>query len=39
VKHHVKEEEEEMFPKAQRRRINLQRLGDRLMARKIQLAA
>ncbi|HKX38506.1 MAG TPA: hemerythrin domain-containing protein [Burkholderiales bacterium] len=39
VKHHVKEEESEMFPKARRRRINLQRLGDRLMARKIQLAA
>jgi hemerythrin-like domain-containing protein len=39
VKHHVKEEESEIFPKAQRKRINLQRLGDRLMARKIQLAA
>jgi hypothetical protein len=39
VKHHVKEEESEMFPKARRRRINLQRLGGRLMARKIQLAA
>lgn len=39
VKHHVKEEEEEIFPKAQRRKINLKSLGDRLMARKIQLAA
>jgi len=39
VKHHVKEEESEMFPKARRRRIDLQRLGDRLLARKIQLAA
>jgi hemerythrin-like domain-containing protein len=39
VKHHVKEEESEMFPKARRRRLNLQRLGNRLMARKIQLAA
>jgi hemerythrin-like domain-containing protein len=39
VKHHVKEEESEMFPKARRRRLNLQRLGDRLMARRIQLAA
>lgn len=38
VKHHVKEEESEMFPKARRKRMNLQRLGDRLMARKIQLA-
>jgi hemerythrin-like domain-containing protein len=39
INHHVKEEESEMFPKARRRRINLQRLGDRLLARKIQLTA
>ncbi len=39
VKHHVKEEEQEIFPKARRRRINLQRLGNRLMARKIELGA
>ena len=39
VKHHVQEEESEIFPKARRRRINLQRLGDRLLARKIQLTA
>jgi hemerythrin-like domain-containing protein len=39
VKHHVKEEESEMFPKARRRRLDLQRLGNRLMARKIQLSA
>ena len=39
VEHHVEEEESEMFPKARRRRLNLQRLGQRLMARKIQLAA
>jgi len=39
VKHHVKEEESEMFPKARRRRVNLQRLGGKLMARKIQLTA
>jgi hemerythrin-like domain-containing protein len=38
VKHHVKEEESEMFPKARRRRVNLQRLGGRLLARKIQLS-
>ena len=38
VKHHVKEEENEMFPKARRKKMNLQRLGDRLLARKIQLA-
>jgi hemerythrin-like domain-containing protein len=37
VKHHVKEEESEMFPKARRRKLNVKRLGDRLMARKIQL--
>jgi hemerythrin-like domain-containing protein len=37
VKHHVKEEESEIFPKARRRRIDLRRLGSRLMARKIQL--
>jgi hypothetical protein len=34
----VKEEESEMFPKARRRRMNLARLGNRLMARKIELA-
>ena len=39
VKHHVKEEESEMFPKARRRRLDLQRLGNRLMARKIALGA
>ena len=39
VKHHVKEEESEMFPKARRRRINLERLGNRLLARKIQLSS
>jgi len=38
VKHHVKEEESEIFPKARRRKLNLKRLGDRLMARKIQLS-
>src|SRR4051812_37179754 len=39
VKHHVKEEESEIFPKARRRRMNLERLGNRLLARKIQLTA
>jgi hemerythrin-like domain-containing protein len=38
VKHHVKEEESEIFPKARRRRLNLKRLGERLMARKIRLS-
>ncbi len=39
VKHHVKEEESEMFPKARRRKLNLNALGDKLMGRKIQLGA
>ena len=39
VMHHVKEEEEEMFPKVQRARLNLQGLGRKLMARKVALAA
>ena len=38
VEHHVKEEEEEMFPKLRRAR-NLQALGKKLMARKARLAA
>lgn len=37
VKHHVKEEESEMFPKAKRRKVNLKTLGGKLMARKIRL--
>lgn len=37
VLHHVKEEEEEMFPKAQRRKINLQVLGKRILERKMRL--
>jgi hypothetical protein len=39
VKHHVKEEESEIFPKARRRKVNLKALGKKLMARKIRLAA
>jgi hemerythrin-like domain-containing protein len=39
VKHHVKEEESEMFPKARRARVNLKALGDKLMGRKIRLAS
>ena len=38
VEHHVKEEEDEMFPKARRARINLEALGKKLMARKLKLA-
>lgn len=37
VKHHVKEEEEEMFPKARRRKVNLKTLGGKLAARKTRL--
>lgn len=39
VNHHVKEEEDEMFPKVRRARINLKALGARLMQRKVRLAA
>jgi hypothetical protein len=39
VKHHVKDEESEIFPKARRRKVNLKALGKKLMARKIRLAA
>jgi hemerythrin-like domain-containing protein len=39
VNHHVKEEEEEMFPKVRRARVDLKALGARLMGRKIRLAA
>ncbi len=38
VEHHVKEEEDEMFPKVRRARLNLEGLGKKLMARKIKLA-
>jgi hemerythrin-like domain-containing protein len=38
VAHHVKEEEEEMFPKLRRARIDLRGLGKKLMARKARLA-
>ena len=38
VLHHVKEEEDEMFPKAQRAGLNLKALGAKMMQRKISLA-
>jgi hypothetical protein len=37
VLHHVKEEESEMFPKAQRRKLNLQALGKKLLDRRLRL--
>jgi hemerythrin superfamily protein len=37
VMHHVKEEEEEMFPKAQRSKLNLRTLGKKVMERKLKL--
>ena len=39
IAHHVKEEEEELFPKAKRSELNLQALGDELVARKQVLIA
>jgi hemerythrin-like domain-containing protein len=38
VEHHVKEEENEMFPKLRRARLNLQALGKKLLKRKIALS-
>lgn len=38
IEHHVKEEEDEMFPKLQRSGINLRALGAKLMAKKARLA-
>jgi hemerythrin superfamily protein len=37
VKHHVKEEQEEMFPKAQKTALDMDELGIRLAQRKEQL--
>lgn len=38
VKHHVKEEESELFPKLQKTELDLDALGEQLAARKSQLA-
>jgi UDP-N-acetylglucosamine enolpyruvyl transferase len=37
VKHHVKEEEGELFPKVRASAIDLEALGQRMKARKVQL--
>jgi hemerythrin superfamily protein len=37
VKHHVKEEHSEMFPKARRTKLNMVDLGARMAARKLEL--
>lgn len=39
VKHHVKEEQEEMFPKARATHLNMVELGEKIIARKQELIA
>jgi hemerythrin superfamily protein len=39
VKHHVKEEQNELFPKVRKTKLDLQELGERLQARKAELMA
>ena len=39
VKHHVKEEQNEMFPKAKNSKLDMAALGERLRARKAELLA
>ena len=38
VKHHVKEEQNEMFPKVRKTRLDLDELGERLARRKAELS-
>jgi hemerythrin superfamily protein len=39
IDHHVEEEQDEMFPKAKRAKVNLEELGERIMRRKQELQA
>ena len=39
VKHHVKEEQTEMFPKAKKTKLDMKEIGAELLARKRQLLA
>ena len=39
VKHHVKEEEKEMFPKVRKTDLDLKALGDKMATRKEELMA
>jgi len=39
VKHHVKEEEKEMFPKARKTKLDMQALGAQMASRKVELMA
>lgn len=39
VEHHVKEEQDEMFPKAKKTQLNMVELGDKIAARKKELMA
>lgn len=39
VKHHVKEEEKEMFPKARKTKLDMQALGAQMASHKVELMA